>query len=91
VYKVNSMFATNTSTASSDVTIYLVRANNSATPPLSTAGTYTMFNTVTIPYGSIANLIARDIQIWLQEGDSFQIQSSVNNAITVTCTYDIIG
>ncbi len=91
VYKIDSMMATNRTEVPTDITFNLVRAVTTASLPASTAGTFDMLRTATLPGYTFINLISKDLQMALQEGDRIDIVASRNTSIDVTVCYTAIG
>ncbi len=91
VYKIDNLMATNKTEIPTDITFNLVRAVTSGSLPQSTAGTFDMLRTSTLPGYTFINLISKDLQMALQEGDRIEIFASRNSSIDVTVCYTVIG
>ncbi len=91
VYKIDNLMATNRTEIPTDITFNLVRAISTVTLPTSTAGTFDMLRTSTLPGYTFINLIGKDLQMALQEGDRIDIFASRNSSIDVTVCYTVIG
>jgi len=91
LYKIDSMIATNITSANADVTVTIVRSVTTATPPTSTSGTFNLVRAATLPGNTYIPVTSRDVLLYLTEGDSLQIQASANSSINVTVSYTLIG
>ena len=90
VIKVNMVMIANIVSNAQDITLNLVRSTTTAGPPASTAGTYALAYTVTVPEKSTLVLIGKDTVIYLQEGDSLQVIGTANSSLQAFCSYEII-
>lgn len=80
VYKINSLIVSNVNN-DSDVTVSLSR--NSAN--------YQIVSSVPIPSESTLVVISKDTALYLEEGDSINLESFSDGDLQAICTYEIIS
>lgn len=78
--KVNYFLAANTTTTTQQITVYLTRS----------AVNYTLVNSANVPANSSLVVWGKDTAVYLEEGDSIQIQSNSTN-VTCTMSYEILA
>ena len=82
VTKINSLYIANSSSSvDSRITVNFIRGSTSVT----------IAKNSLVPLGNTLIVIAKDASVYLEEGDSLQISSSTNNALTALISYEVIG
>jgi hypothetical protein len=83
LYKINSLYIANVNgTASADVTVDVFKGGTTA---------YRLAYLITVPAKSTINVIAKDITVYLEEGDSLRLTSTVNSYLEGICSYEVIS
>lgn len=79
VMKVNSLTVANIDgTNAADITVDLYRS----------ATAYKISSAITVPAGTTLTLITKDLQIYLEEGDSLRCTASANGDLQAVCSYE---
>jgi len=79
VMKVNSLTVANIDgTNAADITVDLYRS----------ATTYKISSAITVPAGTTLTLITKDLQIYVEEGDSLRCTASANGDLQAVCSYE---
>lgn len=81
VDKLNNIILSNYSSSTVGANVVINRSST----------TYYLAGNVSIPANSALVLLAKDSQIYLEEGDVLQANVSANTAITVTASYELIA
>jgi hypothetical protein len=80
VFKVNALMVSNIDSANSIlINVNFVRAS----------ANYSIARNMTVPYGATIEIISKSI--YLEEGDSIHLQSSVNATAQSVCSYEEIS
>lgn len=93
VFKINSIIAANvngTTTADATVSVYTNGAVAQGSAP-SSGTAYPLTSAVSVPANASLIIVDRTNSLYLQEGKSITITSSVANAITFTISYEILS
>jgi hypothetical protein len=81
--KINSLYISNINgSASADVTVDVYK--NGATA-------YRLGYLITIPAKSTVTIIAKDVQVYLEENDSLRLTASINSYLEGVCSYEEIS
>lgn len=81
VYKINTLVASNKSTASADITVEVVRGG----------GSYPLAYQITVPDKSTVVISGKDTAFYLVEGDYIRTLASAASSIVITSSYEIIS
>jgi hypothetical protein len=81
--KINSLYISNVNgTASADVTVDVYKGGTTA---------YRLAYLITVPAKSTINVIAKDVQVYLEENDSLRLTASINSYLEGVCSYEEIS
>lgn len=81
IYKVNSLIISNIDGANNcNITADIFRSNVS----------YKIASTIVVPADASLIVIAKDISVYLEEGDSLRLQASANGDLQAICSYEEI-
>lgn len=81
--KINSLYISNINgTASADVTVDVYKGGATA---------YRLAYLITVPAKSTLNVIAKDVQVYLEENDSLRLTASSNSYLEGVCSYEDIS
>ena len=79
IFKINALYVSNVDGANSaDITVDLYRS----------ATAYKISSAITVPAGTTLTLITKDLQIYLEEGDSLRCTASANGDLQAVCSYE---
>lgn len=81
VLKINSLNISNTSGSASSVTVDLYRSGVA----------YLITNSITIAANSSLVVITKDTGLYLLEGDTLRVSSSINSTLQAVCAYEVIS
>lgn len=81
VLKVNSILATNKITSSSDVTVEVYRSSTS----------FPLAYGITVPNKSSLIVLGKDTPLYLEEGDSIRVSSSIASALNIAIVYEVVS
>jgi hypothetical protein len=81
--KINSLYISNINgSASADVTVDVYKNGTTA---------YRLAYLITVPAKSTINVIAKDIQVYLEEFDTLRLTASANSYLEGVCSYEEIS
>jgi hypothetical protein len=81
--KINALYISNVNgTASADVTVDVYKGGATA---------YRLSYLITVPAKSTINVIAKDMQVYLEENDSLRLTASINSYLEGVCSYEDIS
>lgn len=81
VDKINDILLTNYSSTTVTTNVSILRSGT----------TYPIAGGINVPGNSLLTLIAKDTALYLEEGDALQANCSVNSAISLTTSYEVIS
>jgi hypothetical protein len=81
VIKLNTVVAVNANVSNATVTVELYRSSTS----------YYLASGITVPAKAQLTILAKDVAIYLEEGDSIHVSASTATGISVTSSYEILG
>lgn len=83
LFKINSLSVSNVNGISSaDITVDVYKSGSTA---------YRLAYIITVPPKSTLNVIAKDMQIYLEENDSLRCTASINGYLEGVCSYEDIS
>lgn len=82
IYKINNILLSNYSATAQTASIIINRNG---------VGTFYVINAASVPATSMLAVLGKDTQIYLEEGDTLQVLSSVNSAIHMTTGYELLS
>ncbi|MFZ9326466.1 MAG: hypothetical protein ACO24H_03265 [Polynucleobacter sp.] len=90
VFKMNTIWVTNTTTDSIYVSMQIIRPipSGGGGPPVLT--TYLILSNVLVPTNSVVVLVSKDASFYLLEGDDLQISASATGLRALT-SYEVIS
>ena len=81
LYKINTITATNSNTASATVSVELYRS----------ATSFPLASNITVPAGTMLAILGKDTPIYVEEGDAIRVSAGANSYITTFTSYEVIS
>lgn len=79
--KLNSLYCTNVSANTSDITVSILRSGS----------LNSLAYKIIVPVSATLNVITKDTGVYLEEGDELQVHSSITSTVMCSCSYEEIS